>query len=137
MPTQTPTITIPLILIFGTYLALEPYEKELHSLKEFKNEHMDFRIYLCTGIFFKNRDKHEPAYTKIKNQFPEESTGKDAVLVSQKFMLANIFNCLKICQKYEAEKFYFKIREFASPGNFLCNFICVVFECGGGNFYDF
>jgi hypothetical protein len=93
------------------------YAKEIPHLKEFNNNYLDFRVYFCTGIFFKNKDKHEPAYTKIKQSFPNESAGKDPLIVSQKFMLSNIYKCLQIIKKYEPYKFYLKIREFAAPGN--------------------
>jgi hypothetical protein len=115
-------IKTPLILSFLTIFTINlstcqtSYSSELTNLQEFKNNFLDFRIYLCTGIFFRNKDKHEPAYRKIKEAYPSASEGADAVTVSQKFMLANIYSCLKLTQKYEPEKFYFKIREFAAPG---------------------
>ena len=92
------------------------YAKNLTKLEEFKNQHIDFRIYFCAGVFFKNKEKHEPAYSRIKMTFASESEGHDPLIVSQKFMLSSIYNCLKVTQKYESLKFYLKIREFASPG---------------------
>ena len=104
------------IVLANSSFASDHYAKPLSKLKKFKNQFMDFRVYFCAGVFFKNKDKHEPAYSRIKDTFPQESEGKDPLIVSQKFMLSSIYQCLHLTQKYEDSKFYLKIREFASPG---------------------
>lgn len=95
------------------------YDQNLSKLTEFKNNYFDFRIYFCSGVFFKNKDKHENELTTIFQTFSEQIQSVDNIQISQKFMLNKILNCLNISQKFDTKTFYFKIKEFTQPGNFI------------------